>query len=179
MSLAHKTIRPATADDCSSLAALSIEVWLATYLRNGVSGHFADYVLAHYTAAHFAAALKAPDETLLVSTRRDGITGYIRLSQNRPCPAQGTSQTEISTLYVQPRHHGTGTGRQLLNAGLELCRHNGWDAPWLTTNSENTPAIRFYQSNGFVRVGVTYFQIGHDRYPNDILQYETRPTPGG
>lgn len=172
-------IRPATTDDCSSLAALSIEVWVSTYLREGVSAHFADYVLSHYTPAHFADALRDPDETLLVSTNHVGITGYIRLARNRPSPAQGESQTEISTLYVQPRHHGTGTGRQLLHAGLEQCRQHRWDAPWLTTNSENAPAIRFYLRNGFARVGVTHFQIGNDRYPNDILQFEPSRTPEG
>lgn len=168
-------IRPASSNDCSSLAALSIEVWISTYLREGVSGQFADYVLAHYTPEHFAAALRDPDEALLVSTNTMGIDGYIRLSQNRPGPADGTSRTEISTLYVQPRHHGSGTGKRLLEAGLKLCRQKGWDAPWLTTNSQNDPAIRFYLRNGFDLVGVTHFQIGADRYPNDIYQYNGHP----
>ncbi|WP_311202217.1 hypothetical protein [Leisingera sp. S132] len=44
---AAAVIRPAGMHDCSSLAALSIEVWAGTYLRNGISAHFADYVLAH------------------------------------------------------------------------------------------------------------------------------------
>lgn len=165
------TIRPAAAGDCTSLAALSIEVWTGTYLRDGVSGHFADYVLSHYTPAHFAEALNNPAERLLVSQNRDGIDGYIRLAHGRPSPAGGASRTEIATLYVQPRHHGHGTGLRLLQAGLQLCRSNGWDAPWLTSNSQNTRAISFYLRNGFERAGQTHFSIGQANYPNTVLQY--------
>ncbi|WP_082023128.1 GNAT family N-acetyltransferase [Leisingera sp. ANG-S5] len=167
----HTVIRPATTEDCSSLAALSIEVWLGTYLRNGISGHFADYVLSQYTTAHFAEALDSTAERLLVSQNRDGIDGYIRVSNGRPSPAGGPSRTEISTLYVQPRHHGRGNGARLLQAGLKLCRSNSWDAPWLTSNSENARARRFYLRNGFEHAGLTRFRIGQENYPNDILQY--------
>ena len=165
------TIRPAARDDCSSLAVLSIEVWTGTYLRSGINAHFADYVLDQYTPAHFAQALNNPAERLLVSQNRDGIDGYIRISHRRPSPAGGASCTEISTLYVQPRHHGRGIGLCLLQAGLQLCRGKNWDAPWLTSNSENKHAISFYLRNGFERAGVTDFSVGDCRYPNDVLQY--------
>ncbi|MEX0302326.1 MAG: N-acetyltransferase family protein [Leisingera sp.] len=165
------TITAATFDDCSSLAALSIEVWLDTYLRQGVSGFFADYVLGRYTPRHFLQGLEDPAERLLVSRNRDGIDGYIRVSYNRPTPGEGDSRTEISTLYVQPRHHGKGTGKQLLKAGLQTCRSNGWDDPWLATNSENSGAIAFYLRNGFDKAGLTHFRIQDIKYPNEVLQY--------
>jgi ribosomal protein S18 acetylase RimI-like enzyme len=164
-------IRPAVREDAPSLAALSIEVWLGTCLRSGISGHFADYVLAQYTPAHFTRALQAPDEQLLVSQNRDGIDGYIRLIHSRPSPAGGTRQTEIATLYVQPRHHRRGLGKALLQAALQHGESSGWDAPWLTTNSENTAAIRFYHTQGFVTVGQTAFEIGDERYPTAVLHY--------
>ncbi|MDC0658350.1 GNAT family N-acetyltransferase [Leisingera sp. SS27] len=166
-------IRPAGMNDCSSLAALSVEVWSSTYLRNGISGHFADYVLAHYTPARFAEALQNPAERLLVSQNRDGIDGYIRVTHGRPSPVGGCSCTEISTLYVQPRHHGRGIGICLLQAGLQLCRSNGWDAPWLSSNSENSRAISFYLRNGFEHAGLTSFRISESEYANDVLQYSS------
>lgn len=112
-----------------------------------------------------------PAERLLVSQNQTGIDGYIRIANGRPSPAGGASETEISTLYVQPRHHGKGIGRNLLVSGLRLCRSNGWDAPWLTTNSENTGAIAFYCRNGFEKAGLTSFRIQDAQYPNDVLQY--------
>lgn len=160
-------------EDCSSLAALSIEVWASTYLHYGISAHFADYVLAYYTPARFAEALQNPAEGLLVSQNLDGIDGYIRVTHGRPSPAGGASCTEISTLYVQPRHHGRSIGRYLLQAGLQLCRSNGWDAPWLASNSENSRAISFYLRNGFEHAGLTSFRISEAEYANDVLQYSS------
>jgi methyl coenzyme M reductase alpha subunit len=54
-------IREASIDDASSLAALSIEVWIGTYLRNGVSKFFADYALSTFTTQIFEAFID--DET--------------------------------------------------------------------------------------------------------------------
>ena len=166
---AAASVRPARASDCSSLAALSIEVWLGTYIREGVNAFFADYVLAHYTAAQFSKALDDPNEQLLVWQTTNGIAGYIRVSHNLPCPCEHPSKTEITTLYVQPRHHGKGIGQKLLNAGLSLCQELGWDTPWLATNSENEPALRFYAKHGFAIIGQTHFELEDQRYCNEVL----------
>nr|WP_264213937.1 GNAT family N-acetyltransferase [Leisingera thetidis] len=169
--LPRNEIRPATAEDCASLAALSIEVWLATYLRAGISRIFAEHVLAQYTPDHFAAALKTSEQCILVSQNREGIDGYIRVAHNSPCPAGGLSRTEIATLYVRPCHQGEGKGAGLLIAGLQACGTRGWDAPWLAANSENLRAIAFYLRHGFEPAGLTCFRIGEASYANDVLQY--------
>lgn len=165
------SLRPATQDDCSSLAALSIEVWLGTYLRNGINRLFSDYVLSTYTPDHFAGALQNPAERLIVSQNQEGIDGCIRISHGRPSPAGAPSRTEISTLYVQPRHQRRRIGRHLLEAGLKICRSEGWDAPWLAANAQNTRAIAFYLRHGFEPAGQTFFQVQDSQYPNEVLQY--------
>ncbi|AHC99921.1 GCN5 family acetyltransferase [Leisingera methylohalidivorans DSM 14336] len=164
------SIRAARPEDASCLAVLSIEVWIGTYLRQGISSIFADYALGQFTRGHFLDLLNRSAETLLVSENREGIDGYIRVSHGNPCPGRSSSATEISTLYVQPRHQGRGLGQALLAAGIEACRSNGWNAPWLATNSENKGAIAFYLSHGFERAGQTHFQVQDRLYPNDVLR---------
>ncbi|MFY0309013.1 GNAT family N-acetyltransferase [Leisingera sp. D0M16] len=165
------SLRPATEDDCASLAALSIEVWLGTYLFNGINRVFSEYLLVTYTPGHFSKALQNPAEHLIVSQNQEGIDGYIRISHGRPSPAGGPSRTEISTLNVQPRHQGKSIGRDLLAAGLQTCRSKAWDAPWLAANPQNQRAIAFYLRHGFEPAGLTHFQIQDNRYPNEVLQY--------
>ena len=169
---AQITLRPAEPEDASSLAALSVEVWLGTYLRRGISGFFADYVFAELTPQRMGQHLARDTETFLVSQNSEGIDGFIRLSQGaRPPTGQG-SALEITTLYVQPRHHGRGLGRALLQAGLDQARAMDAPHPWLTTNAENTPAIAFYQRQGFAITGRTHFRIGDQAYPNEVLTYQ-------
>jgi len=67
------SIRPATEGDASSIAALSIEVWLGTYLREGINGFFADYVLDTFTTAKIEALIVDPAQDFWVSQNALGI----------------------------------------------------------------------------------------------------------
>lgn len=162
-------IRPAQRADAASLAALSIEVWISTYLRHGVNAFFAEFVLSEFTTARFEALLEEGGDMLMVSENSDGIDGYIRLAEKRVAPVDGLSDLEVLTFYVQPRHHGKGIGSALLDVAIKYAREQGRNGIWLTTNSENKPAIDFYLSKGFEQVGVTDFRIGDQAYPNHVL----------
>lgn len=165
-------LRKAVITDAASLAALSMEVWTGTYLRHGINAFFADYALSEFTKAKFEAHLASRDDHFIVSDNEDGIDGFIRISQNRNAPVSDCSTTEISTLYVQPRHHGKGIGKGLLKAGIDNCSRFGAASVWLTTNSENKPAIQFYLAQGFSIVGNTHFRIEDQIFPNTVFSFE-------
>jgi len=169
------TLRTARPSDASCLAAISIEVWLGTYIRRGVTAFFADFALTEFTADKFRAHLDDPDEHFIVSENDEGIDGFTRVTTGRPAPVAGCSTTELSTLYVQPRHHGKGIGKALLDAALTHAHAIGSPSIWLTTNSENTPAIGFYLSQGFEKLGTTHFRIQDEAYLNDVFR---SPLPG-
>ncbi|NVO56795.1 GNAT family N-acetyltransferase [Rhodobacteraceae bacterium B1Z28] len=168
------TLRKAKISDASSIAAISIEVWIGTYLKRGVSGFFADYALAEFTSAKIEGLISDPDHFILVSENEEGLDGFIRLSSGCTAPVSGCSEVEISTFYVQPRHHGKGVGKRLLHAALRECRDRSIESVWLATNAENTPAIAFYLSQGFEFVGEAYFRIETEGYLNNVYSYQLR-----
>jgi len=159
-------IRAANKADASSLAAISIEVWLDTYLREGVNAFFADYALATFTTHKFATILENSAETVFVSENRMGIDGFVRITKGKTGPVAGCSDLELTTLYVQGRHQGKGIGGMLLKKALTM------GDPWLATNTENEPAIAFYISQGFSIVGETHFEIQDKEYLNHVLVYQ-------
>ena len=165
------TLRLAKTSDASSIAAISIEVWLGTYLKRGVTAFFADYALQEFTRQKTEALISDPDQFILVSQNEDGIDGFIRVTSNTQPPVEGCSTTEIATFYVQPRHHGKGIGKRLLQAALSHCRDQGDSAVWLTTNAENAPAIAFYLAQGFEQIGETYFHVQDQGYLNNVYSY--------
>ncbi|WP_377193213.1 GNAT family N-acetyltransferase [Ruegeria meonggei] len=167
-------IRPAIPSDASSLAALSIEVWLATYQRDGIGAFFANYALNEFTSQRAKARIADPTEFLAVLEAGSGLIGYVAVATDRTPPLPGVGGPEISTLYVQPRHQGKGVGKALLNTALQHCRELGGERTWLTTNSENTPAIDFYLSQGFEHIGTTSFRIQDQAYPNHVLELDLR-----
>ncbi|MBU2961733.1 GNAT family N-acetyltransferase [Citreicella sp. C3M06] len=162
-------VRSALSSDASSIAALSIEVWIGTYIKRGVSAFFADYALQTFTPDKTLALIANPEQMILVSENVEGIDGVLRLSRNSPAPVEGCGDLEIATLYVQPRHHGKGIGRALLRAAFE--RLGDAETVWLATNSENTPAIGFYLAQGFQQVGETQFRIKEQAYRNNVYAY--------
>lgn len=168
------TLRKATPSDASSIAALSIEVWIGTYLKKGVNGFFADFALNEFTPDKIASLIASPMEFILVSENEEGIDGYIRVSSNSQGPVDRCSDTEISTFYVQPRHHGKGIGKRLLNAALEHCRDISASSVWLATNAENDPAIAFYLAQGFEHIGETHFVIDDAAYLNNVYSFRLK-----
>ena len=168
MAAASFTLRRAAAEDASSIAALSIEVWLGTYLRHGINGFFADYVLNTFTTAAIAAVLKDPAEQVWVSQNTQGIDGFLRLTSNSQAPVAGCSDMEISTFYVQPRHHAKGIGTALLNTAVAAAKSAGAEGLWLATNAHNTPAIDYYLAKGFIQVGHTHFTLEDEAYLNNV-----------
>ena len=162
-------LRPATLSDASSIAALSIETWLKTYLKRGVSAFFADYVLDTFTKAKTEQLISDPAQYILLSENAEGPDGFIRLTSGVNAPVAGCADLEIATLYVQPRHHGKGVGKTLLQAAVDHARASGTPSLWLTTNAENLSAIAFYRAQGFSPVGDTHFSIGTQAYLNHVL----------
>ncbi|HEX7866703.1 MAG TPA: GNAT family N-acetyltransferase [Variovorax sp.] len=163
-------IRPAIAADASALAALSIQVWLATYATEGVSDLLARHVLDQFTPARFVAWMEDADTALLVAEAHGHLVGYARLRFNTPQPLSRTTGTELCTLYVQEPFTRSGVGSALLGkAGDAVRERAGDDAMWLTVNVLNQRACNFYEKHGFVRKGTTWFVLGEGRHENHVL----------
>lgn len=163
-------IRQALPSDAASLAAISMEVWIGTYMRRGVNAFFAEYALGEFRLEKFQAILGSVNDRVIVSDNEDGIDGFVRISFDSPAPALGTAKTEIKTLYVQPRHHRKGVGTGLLRAALETCATRDIKSVWLSVNSENHSALEFYKASGFVTMGQTHFRINDQAYLNEVME---------
>ncbi|CAN7279970.1 GNAT family N-acetyltransferase [Bradyrhizobium sp. LjRoot220] len=168
-------IRKAHERDASALAAVSIEVWMNTYLREGVSPHFAEYVLTAFTAQNLRDAIGDSGKAIWVSENGTGIDGFVTVCSSATPPLADCSPLEITTLYVRPRQQSGGRGAALLRCALEHCRDSGGENVWLTVNAENSRAIGFYVRHGFNKIGTTYFRIGDRAYENDVLKVDIRP----
>ncbi len=163
-------IRKGELSDASSLAALSIEVWLGTYIREGISGFFADHAFREFATERLRSRIADRQRTILVSQNVVGIDGMIELVASAVAPVADCSDVEIATLYVQPRHQGTGRGLALLNAGLDSARSSGHSRVWLAVNAKNTDAIAFYQRQSFQKAGETHYEIEDQRYLNYVMR---------
>ncbi|MET3838276.1 GNAT family N-acetyltransferase [Bradyrhizobium sp. OAE829] len=167
-------IRKANERDASTLAAVSIEVWMNTYLRMGISAHFADYILSEFTAQNLRDAIGDPGKAIWVSENGTGIDGFVTVCSSATPPLADCSPLEIKTLFVRPRQQSGGRGTALLHCALEHCRDLGGESVWLTVNARNSRAIGFYLRHGFNKIGTTHFRIGDQAYENDVMKIDVR-----
>ena len=61
----------------------------------------------------------------------------------------GDRIAEIETLSVLPTERGTGVGRALTDAAIEVARETGVEAVFVGVAHSNEGAIRFYEREGF------------------------------
>ncbi len=76
---------------------------------------------------------------------------------------RGTHGVYLEDLYVQPRHRGTGLGRELLRTLAATCVERGYERLEWSVLDWNTPSIEFYRAVGAVPMdGWTVFRLTDD-----------------
>jgi GNAT superfamily N-acetyltransferase len=76
---------------------------------------------------------------------------------------RGTHGVYLEDLYVQPRHRGTGLGRELLRTLAQICVDRGYSRLEWSVLDWNTPSIEFYQAAGAVPMDEwTVFRLTDD-----------------
>jgi diamine N-acetyltransferase len=163
------TIRHAVPADAECLSVLATQVWLHTYATDGVSNVIAQYVLAEFSAAKFAAILAQEHSTVLVAEVNGHTMGYALVNTGVACAANGPC-VEVASLYVQAHFAGQGIGSALLRDCQRLAlQRTGSAAIWLTVNAKNYPAIAFYKKHGLAQTGTAYFELGGEKHENHVL----------
>ncbi|KWX25928.1 alanine acetyltransferase [Mycolicibacterium wolinskyi] len=122
-----------------------------------------------WPARAFLAELAA-NHTRYIAARSDGrLVGYAgiaRLGRMRPY------EYEIHTIGVDPDFQGQGIGRRLLHDMIEFASGG---TVFLEVRTDNEPAIKLYESAGFVNIGLRkryYRASGADAYTMQRLPRE-------
>ncbi len=80
---------------------------------------------------------------------------------------RGTHGVYLEDLYVQPRHRGTGLGRELLRTLAAVCVERGYSRLEWSVLDWNAPSIEFYRAAGAVPMdGWTVFRLTDDALVN-------------
>lgn len=165
----NSLIREARLSDAQNMAALSIQVWLHTYAKEGIRDVFSRFVLTEFTADRFMQEIENGQKQLFIAEVAEHLVGYVRLGFEGKCPIRDITQPEIETLYVQEHFSGRGIGSSLLDQATESCRSRNHLQLWLMVNQQNLPAYRFYERKLFQKIGTIDFELENERHANDVL----------
>ncbi|WP_423020466.1 GNAT family N-acetyltransferase [Undibacterium sp. Di27W] len=152
------------------MTVLILQVWLDTYVKQGVRQAIADYVLSELTVARTAAYLAQAHTHILLAETNGHLVGYCQTSQGkRHVQVTAEHQAELDHLYIHPAFFGRGIARQLLTEAEAHLRELGVQQVWLTTWVGNDRARHFYPLAGYADIGATTFHMEGEDIANRIF----------
>lgn len=102
----------------------------------------------------------------VVGLRTRCLTGLFRSLGDRGYDGRAA---ELTYLAIDEKLRGAGIGGRLVEAFDRAVRDVGGTAYELSVDADNLPAMRFYETLGFVRVGEYHeFEILHKRYRREL-----------
>jgi len=169
------TVHPATAADAQLLHELAAATFALACPPGTLQSAIDDFIAKNLSATSFAGYLADPARELFIARVNGAPAGYTMLVFGEPTDADvATSITvrptaELSKVYVLAGHHGTGLASELVRVTVEAARAREVAGVWLGVNEENAKANRFYEKQGFARVGVKKFLVG-EKWEDDFVR---------
>lgn len=172
------TIRTARSDEAETLSRFAARLFLSTYGPVCREADVLAYIAEHFTPERQVAELRAPGAWTLVVEEGGRWVGYAQLRMHAPPTGEvGAAPVEIARFYVDPAWHGRGVAPRLMQACLRRIREAGGDSVWLSVWQENGRAIRFYEKEGWRRIGTRSFRMGDDVQQDHLMALPLPPPP--
>jgi ribosomal protein S18 acetylase RimI-like enzyme len=162
-------------DDAALLAAVAAETFPLACPPDALPEAIADFIARHLSLASFQGYLADAARALFLAEVAGEVAGYAMLVVGEPTDPDVSAAVslrptaELSKLYVRENHHGAGVAPALVAAAVAEATERGARSVWLGVNQQNVRANRFYEKQGFVRVGTKKFLVGQ-RYEDDFVR---------
>jgi ribosomal-protein-alanine N-acetyltransferase len=106
--------------------------------------------LSPWSADHYIDELKNPNAIMLrLVSDENAIVGFIVARIVNGGVIEVTVDAEIYNIMIDGEYRRRGLAQVLFDSFLTTCRKKNVANVWLEVRESNTPAIRFYEKNGF------------------------------
>jgi len=153
------TVRAATIGDAGEIVRINVHAWQRAY-AGIVPADVLDSMEIEGRVERYRYRMRhSPGFEHLVAADGDKTVGYACLGNYRLGQRQdgGLHRQigEVTAIYVDPPHWGTGAGRALMDAACGRLVERGFTTVRLWVLAANHQARRFYERAGFVPDGAT------------------------
>jgi GNAT superfamily N-acetyltransferase len=152
------SLRPATPADADLIASIHSASWQATY-RGLLPDAFLDGEVTRERAAYWQARLNAPGaerRNVVIAEIAGEPIGFVCV-ERQPDSAWGVL---LDNLHALPARQGIGVGKLLMRAAVDWARAQGESQLYLYVLEGNTPAIGFYERQGWQFAGAEPDHMG-------------------
>jgi len=162
-------LRRATVADAATLALVAGATFLEAFAGVLSGRDIVDHCAAKSNADVFARWAADPASVVMLAEAAAGgaPVGYTVLTApDLPVPS-GPADIELRRIYALTPTHGHGLGPALMQQAVEDARGLGHERLLLGVYGGNARAHRFYDKQGFSRIGTRQFRVGatlHDDF---------------
>ena len=166
MNQARVVIRRADATDLSKVETVARATWPVVY-AGIIPDDVQRRVLASwYSAESLSRAREAPQSSFFVAESDGDVIGFAQFVR------RSAESAELTRIYVLPDRQRSGTGTQLLDAGLLELAGKGVQHLTVEVERDNGVGRRFYERSGFVATRELTHEV--EGYVLALVEYRRR-----
>jgi GNAT superfamily N-acetyltransferase len=145
-------IRRALADDALGVATVHVRSWQAAY-RGLLPDTYLDQLDIDARRAAWARTIAEADwprtGTLVATEANGNVVGFAHVGPARDDDLDPLLVGELASIYLLPQVWGSGVGRRLMLAAVNVLRDAGFGSAILWVLDGNDRAQRFYEIGGW------------------------------
>lgn len=139
-------VRLASYDDLPQIAHIAHLTWNATYHQTIALENRREFLARAYQPENLAEAIGAAGHWFYVVEKEDQVVGFGHFLQ-RYHPSQ--RRAELVRLYILPDFQSLGLGTAILKTGFRALARSGVEQCFVSVQSSNSSARKFYERHGF------------------------------
>ena len=158
-----KLIKKCTLQDLDNLRKISIETFYQTFADSNTAENMQAYLQSAYNEEKLYRELSNPNSSFFFVCVDERVAGYLKLNEfAAQTDINDSDSLELERIYILRDFQGMGLGKDLLEHAISVANEGGKKYIWLGVWEHNERAKRFYQKNGFYRIGEHSFVVGDD-----------------
>ena len=157
------TVRIATLKDAELIADMSRQTFFESFAKENTIENMDKFMNEQFTKETIMKEVGTERNIFLLAYDGTEPVGYVRMRENNIPPELGTNQAiEVARIYAVQAAIGKGIGSTLIQKCIDIAREKNHHTIWLGVWEHNHAAQKFYERNGFVKVGNHQFVVGSD-----------------
>ncbi len=149
--------------DVDTLLLLSKKTFYDAFEHLNNPDDFEAYTSKAFTREQLLSEIENPDSDFYFAVIDNEPVGYIKLNyRDAQAEFQEADGVELSRIYILASQQGKKIGNHLLDFLINKAIEDKMSYVWLGVWEHNHAAQRFYERNGFVKVGSHQFVVGKD-----------------
>ncbi len=130
-----------------------------------------EYLEFTYDPVKLVKSLRKENNIYLLAYMKGKPAGFAKIKKHSLNELiESPVQMELQKIYVLPEYQGSGVGDALMQKIKSIAAGINPDHIWLDTYISNEKAIRFYENNGFRKIGNYFFTIGTQSFEYDVME---------